>query len=138
MYAGLLYRHLYIKRLFICDVCRHVRSTIASSALKLTAQDISEIESVLVKATGPSGSIYELEREVSGPHGRIMKYNLNQINQGSHLEELCHRLEISHLALQNDLADVISIHELLTNQILLFNPETIATPQLQYDTGTVF
>lgn len=84
---------MYIKRLFICDVCRHVCSTVASSVLKLTAQDISEIESVLVKATGPSGSVYQLEREVNSPHGRIMKYNLNQINQGSHLEELCHRLE---------------------------------------------
>ena len=29
------------------------------------------------------------------------------------------------------LADVISIHELLTNQILLFNFETVATPWLQ-------
>ena len=30
------------------------------------------------------------------------------------------------------LAAVISIHELLTNQILLFNVETVAAPWLQY------
>ena len=30
------------------------------------------------------------------------------------------------------LADVISIHEMLTNQILLFDFETVATPWLQY------
>ena len=70
---------------------RHIRSTVASATLKLTVQDISEIEAILVKAKGPSGSIYELEREFKGPHGRVMKYNLNQINQGAHLEELCNR-----------------------------------------------
>ena len=43
----------------------------------------------------------------------------------------------THLALQNGLADVISIHESLTNQILLFHSETVATAWLQYDTGTV-
>ena len=31
-------------------------------------------------------------------------------------------------------SDVISIHGLLTNQILLFNFETVATPWLQYVT----
>ena len=30
------------------------------------------------------------------------------------------------------LADVISMHEMLTNQILLFHSETVATPWLQY------
>jgi len=70
---------------------RHIQSTVASATLKLTVQDISEIEAILIKAKGPSGSIYELEREFKGPHGRVMKYNLNQINQGAHLEELCHR-----------------------------------------------
>ena len=30
------------------------------------------------------------------------------------------------------LADVISMHEMLTNQILLFHFETVATPWLQY------
>ena len=30
------------------------------------------------------------------------------------------------------IADVISMHEMLTNQILLFHSETVATPWLQY------
>ena len=34
--------------------------------------------------------------------------------------------------MREGLADVITIHELLTNQILLFNFEIVATPWLQY------
>ena len=34
--------------------------------------------------------------------------------------------------LREGLADVLSMHEMLTNQILLFNFETVATPWLQY------
>ena len=33
---------------------------------------------------------------------------------------------------RDGLADVISMHEMLTNQILLFHSETVATPWLQY------
>ena len=77
--------------LHLCDACRHIQSIAASTTLKLTVQDVAEIDTILVRAKGPSGSVYELEREFKGPHGRIMKYNLNQINQGAHLEELCHR-----------------------------------------------
>ena len=36
------------------------------------------------------------------------------------------------LKVREGLAAVISIHELLTNQILLFNVETVAAPWLQY------
>jgi len=62
-----------------------------SFIFRIPCLKVFEIEAILVKAKGPSGSIYELEREFKGPHGRVMKYNLNQINQGAHLEELCHR-----------------------------------------------
>ena len=34
--------------------------------------------------------------------------------------------------MREGLADVISMHEKLTNQILLFHSETVATPWLQY------
>ena len=34
--------------------------------------------------------------------------------------------------LQEGLADVISLHEMLANQILLFHSETVATTWLQY------
>ena len=34
-------------------------------------------------------------------------------------------------------ANVISMHEMLTNQMLLFHFETVATPRLQTDTGAV-
>lgn len=70
---------------------RHLQSTIASTALELSEEDLEEIAAVLSKAKGPSGSVFGLERDVSGCHGRIMRYNLSQLNEGAHLEELCHR-----------------------------------------------
>jgi len=58
--------------------------------LRLTALDLGAIEQVLSRS-GVSGGVYELERRRSGSHGRIMKYNLNQVNQAAHLEEICER-----------------------------------------------
>ena len=70
---------------------RHTQSTIAATAINLTEDDIAAIELVLAKARGPSGPVYGFERDREGVHGKIMKYNLNQVNQEAHLEELCHR-----------------------------------------------
>ena len=59
--------------------------------LKLSSKDLSTINDVLSKSEGVAGEVYELERCMTGCHGSIMKYNLNQVNQASHLEELCER-----------------------------------------------
>ena len=59
--------------------------------LKLSSEDLSAINDVLSKSEGVAGEVYELERCMTGCHGSIMKYNLNQVNQASHLEELCER-----------------------------------------------
>lgn len=72
--------------------CRYLQSTVAAAAFALEPADVAEIESVLVLSTGPGGSVYGLERGMAGPHASIMKYNLSQLNQAAHLEELCHRL----------------------------------------------
>ena len=72
-------------------VCRHLKETVASGFLTLNEQDLAEIGCVLAKARFPSGPVYGLERDPIGPHGRIMRYNLNQVNEGQHLEELCRR-----------------------------------------------
>lgn len=59
--------------------------------LKLTSEDLSAINDVVSKSRGVAGQVYGLERCMGGRHANIMKYNLNQINQASHLEELCER-----------------------------------------------
>ena len=74
--------------------CSRIQESIAATYLKLTQEDILAIQAVLDRACGPVGVVYGLERQMSGPHGKIMKYNLNQLNQSAHLEELCRRWEM--------------------------------------------
>ena len=73
------------------SIYSHIKESILSSHLKLTEQDFKDIDEVLKKRRGPKGEVYELERKQEGPHGRIMKYNLSQLNGRSHFEELCTR-----------------------------------------------
>lgn len=55
----------------------HLHATIAARALQLTDDDRATLGAVLDRAAGPGGDVYHLERDRSGPHGRIMRYNLN-------------------------------------------------------------
>ena len=52
--------------------------TLRALELRLNAEDRAEIEAVRGRAAGPAGPVYGLERDISGRHGRIMKYNLNR------------------------------------------------------------
>ncbi len=52
--------------------------TLAVFDLVLDATDRDRIDDVLRDGTGPSGDVYDLERDRTGRHGTIMKYNLNQ------------------------------------------------------------
>jgi aryl-alcohol dehydrogenase-like predicted oxidoreductase len=47
--------------------------------LKLDAADREAIGAVLRERRGPHGDVFALERDRSGRHGRIMKYDLNQL-----------------------------------------------------------
>jgi aryl-alcohol dehydrogenase-like predicted oxidoreductase len=47
-------------------------------ALPLDAEDKAAVQRVLKARSGPLGDIYDLERDRSGRHGRIMKYDLNR------------------------------------------------------------
>jgi aryl-alcohol dehydrogenase-like predicted oxidoreductase len=47
-------------------------------ALSLTPEDRARIRGEVDAAPGPSGDVFGLERDRSGPHGRIMKYDLNR------------------------------------------------------------
>jgi aryl-alcohol dehydrogenase-like predicted oxidoreductase len=55
----------------------NIDTTLASFDVTLSEADLSAIEAVTGRRKGPAGSVYELERDRNGPHGRIMKYNLN-------------------------------------------------------------
>jgi aryl-alcohol dehydrogenase-like predicted oxidoreductase len=46
--------------------------------LALDEVDRGIIEAALQKVDGPEGPVYGLERKREGPHGRIMRYNLNK------------------------------------------------------------
>lgn len=46
-------------------------------SLSLDAQDLAAIAAVTGRRRGPQGDVYTLERDRTGRHGRIMKYELN-------------------------------------------------------------
>ncbi|MEJ0047739.1 MAG: aldo/keto reductase [Rhodospirillales bacterium] len=56
---------------------RHLPATLAIGTLRMTDDDRAEIAAVLVRSQGPAGEVFALERDRSGRHGAIMKYNLN-------------------------------------------------------------
>jgi aryl-alcohol dehydrogenase-like predicted oxidoreductase len=56
----------------------HLDETLKIGAVHLTSEDRDDLASVLARRKGPPGDVYALERDRSGPHGAIMKYNLNQ------------------------------------------------------------
>jgi aryl-alcohol dehydrogenase-like predicted oxidoreductase len=56
---------------------RNLPAHVRTDALELDAEDLAAIDAVLSLRNGPAGDVYTLERDIDGPHGRIMKYNLN-------------------------------------------------------------
>ena len=46
--------------------------------LQLDAADLALLGPILATSPGPRGDTYSLERDKNGPHGRIMKYDLNK------------------------------------------------------------
>ncbi|MEO6624954.1 MAG: aldo/keto reductase [Burkholderiaceae bacterium] len=52
--------------------------TLAVFDLRLDAQDLARLAGILAAHPGPGGDTYTRERDKSGPHGRIMKYDLNK------------------------------------------------------------
>jgi aryl-alcohol dehydrogenase-like predicted oxidoreductase len=49
---------------------------------EMTAADHARIRRHVDAAPGPGGDVFELERDREGPHGRIMKYDLNRAAEG--------------------------------------------------------
>ncbi len=57
----------------------HLPCLLKLETFQLDRWDLRQIENVLSRAKGPSGPVFGLERDREGPHGRIMKYNLNEV-----------------------------------------------------------
>lgn len=55
----------------------HLRDTVAGATLVLDPADRADLEAFLAETPVPPGDVYECERDREGPHGRIMRYNLN-------------------------------------------------------------
>ena len=51
--------------------------TMGATRFSLTDADHSAIAASIKDAPGPRGAVFDLERDRTGTHGRIMKYNLN-------------------------------------------------------------
>ena len=56
---------------------KHLKDTLDAASVRVDDADRAAIESVISRAKGPNGEVYELERDKTGKHGRIMKYNLS-------------------------------------------------------------
>jgi aryl-alcohol dehydrogenase-like predicted oxidoreductase len=57
----------------------HLHAHAQIGRLRLHADELSSIANVLRRRQGPAGDVYDLERDRSGVHGRIMKYELNAL-----------------------------------------------------------
>ena len=58
-----------------------LQDTLQAFNLQLSEEDQRSLDLVLQNRKGPHGEVYELERDVNGRHGKIMKYNLNKGDQ---------------------------------------------------------
>jgi len=59
---------------------RHLADNLKVFSFQLDDSDSSKIQSILRERKGPSGDVFDLERIKDGPHGSIMRYNLNQLS----------------------------------------------------------
>lgn len=56
----------------------HLDSNLKVFSFQLDENDLNLIDGVLSQRKGPPGDVFDIERIKDGPHGSIMKYNLNQ------------------------------------------------------------
>lgn len=56
----------------------HLKSLQKLNGFTLDDSDLNKIEAIVAQSQGPNGPFYALERDKSGKHGSIMKYNLNE------------------------------------------------------------
>jgi aryl-alcohol dehydrogenase-like predicted oxidoreductase len=56
---------------------KHLDKLLKIQSFSLSTDDLLAIGGMTQRSKGPSGPVYELERDKNGPHGAIMRYNLN-------------------------------------------------------------
>ncbi|MEM6378133.1 MAG: aldo/keto reductase [Bacteroidota bacterium] len=56
---------------------KHLSRLAQLASFELSSEDLAAIAALVGQAHGPGGPVYDLERDKTGKHGRIMKYNLN-------------------------------------------------------------
>lgn len=56
---------------------QHLQRLRQMTRIALSPEDLAQIERIISQSTGPNGPFYALERDKTGKHGAIMKYNLN-------------------------------------------------------------
>lgn len=56
---------------------KHLERLQRLTTFTLGAEELAKINALIAKSNGPKGPFYELERDKTGKHGSIMKYNLN-------------------------------------------------------------
>jgi len=56
----------------------HLPAHLQLATIELDSEDHAQINRILTERSGPLGDVYALERDRTGKHGRIMKYNLSQ------------------------------------------------------------
>jgi aryl-alcohol dehydrogenase-like predicted oxidoreductase len=61
----------------------HLAAHSQLAAIRLDSHDLAKIAAVTGRRKGPQGDVYTLERDRTGRHGRIMKYELNATNQST-------------------------------------------------------
>jgi len=57
---------------------KHLSSLQKLDSFNLDENDLNTISEITNRSKGPKGPFYELERDKTGKHGSIMKYNLNE------------------------------------------------------------
>jgi aryl-alcohol dehydrogenase-like predicted oxidoreductase len=57
---------------------RHLDALVALDRIALSTAESNQIRAFVRESPGPRGPVYGLERDKNGPHGRIMRYNLNE------------------------------------------------------------
>lgn len=58
----------------------HLKENLGVFNLELDAEDLRGIDAALSRRNGPPGDVFDIERIKEGPHGSIMRYNLNQVS----------------------------------------------------------
>lgn len=59
---------------------KHIHENLKLFQFQLTQEDYKSIDEVISQRKGPAGDVFDLERIKDGPHGSIMRYNLNQVD----------------------------------------------------------